>query len=361
MSLARVPSTILFGNAKPDLVAKAFLIELLPYVAMLYLLVGAYGVAGAALAYVARSLADLVLLGVFSRLWRATAGQLAWAVPQLVCALAIAAVLSGILMFLVALRTALYMPVGTARIISHLPYLRRIPLGVLATGYAGAGAQNEFLTRMSCKVLHIAEWCPNPWDDVEGNFVREQYELFRQVTDAWLVNVQVRADSAWMRYRRVELGADQRGYYQSRVQTLLTTLLLIFALLKEKVWRYDLLHVHIAWPLLAHAHLWQRFVRKPVLISEHYSAYHFNFGLSADSPALVRLRRPFLNRGRMPDLQGETRRPQISGPIHLPLGAGPLRSRAKARRFNRQLLLDCALRIDPRGQSRAATHDNLFR
>lgn len=153
----------------------------------------------------------------------------------------------------------------------------------------------------SVRTLHVASWYPNPRDDIEGNFIKAQFDLFREVSHARLLHVQVREDrSCFLAYERVELGDGETGHYlltrtaPARVQALLTTCLLLFVLLREKAWRFDIFHFHIAWPLLAHAHLWRRFFGKPIIISEHWSAYHYKFHLP-DGPALDRMRRPFLN------------------------------------------------------------------
>ena len=150
------------------------------------------------------------------------------------------------------------------------------------------------------RVLHVANWYPNPWDDVEGNFVKAQFDLFRQVTAARLVHVQVRQEGrAWLRMRCVELGDGATGHYlltrfrRPRVQEFLTTALLLLVLVRMRAWRFDLLHFHIAWPLLAHAHLWRRLFRRPAVISEHWSAYHDGFYLPEGSPAHRRMQRPF--------------------------------------------------------------------
>jgi hypothetical protein len=42
------------------------------------------------------------------------------------------------------------------------------------------------------RILHIANWYPNPWDSIEGNFVRDQIEVFRQEIPGEVVVVQVR-------------------------------------------------------------------------------------------------------------------------------------------------------------------------
>jgi L-malate glycosyltransferase len=133
------------------------------------------------------------------------------------------------------------------------------------------------------KVLHLTSWYPNPWHKHEGIFVQEQYRVFSQVTDSRMINVQVRSGSKWFEFRYIRYGDNESGYYiltkvkRSKIIELLTTLLLLWVLRKEKVNQFDLLHVHIAYPLLVHYFLWKKLLKVKILISEHWSAYHFNF------------------------------------------------------------------------------------
>lgn len=150
------------------------------------------------------------------------------------------------------------------------------------------------------KILHIASWYPNPWDGIEGNFVRDQIRVFKQELDAETVVVQVRASAGhWPRLRQIALGDGARGYFllaavkPGKLLEWLSTIFLVIVLIKERAWRYKALHFHIAYPLLLHSRLWRWVFRRPILISEHWSAYHYNFYLPESSKALPTLRRPF--------------------------------------------------------------------
>lgn len=150
------------------------------------------------------------------------------------------------------------------------------------------------------RVLHIANWYPNPWDAVEGNFVRDQIGVFAQEVPARVVVVQVRSVAGfWPRLRRIALDGGARGYFllapvrPGRATEWLSALLLMGVLLRERAWRFDALHFHIAYPLLMCSWLWRWWVRKPILVSEHWSAYHYKFHLPEGSKALQRMRQPF--------------------------------------------------------------------
>ncbi|MDO8837358.1 MAG: glycosyltransferase family 4 protein [Parvibaculum sp.] len=149
-------------------------------------------------------------------------------------------------------------------------------------------------------ILHIANWYPNPWDSIEGNFVRDQIRVFAQDLPAETIVVQVRPTyGGWPRLARRALEDGARGYFllapvrPGKMMEWLSTLLLVAVLLREKAWRFEALHFHIAYPLLLQSRLWRWMFRKPIMLSEHWSAYHYNFHLPDTSRALRTLRKPF--------------------------------------------------------------------
>ena len=150
-------------------------------------------------------------------------------------------------------------------------------------------------------ILHIASWYPGPWDSIEGNFVRDQIAVFREELPAEVIVVQVRpTPGRWPRFTKPALEGGARGYILhapvrpgSKVLEWLSTLLLVMVLLRERAWRFKALHFHIAYPLLMQSRFWRRIFRRPIVISEHWSAYHYKFHLAEGSRALAHMRRPF--------------------------------------------------------------------
>lgn len=65
-SLARVPFTLLQGTGRPDITARLHIVELPFYLAALWLLTSRFGITGAAMAWTARTGAELVVLLVLS-------------------------------------------------------------------------------------------------------------------------------------------------------------------------------------------------------------------------------------------------------------------------------------------------------
>ncbi len=78
-----------------------------------------------------------------------------------------------------------------------------------------------------------------------------------------------------------------------RVLEWMTTILVLYTLFwKVNRKNYDAVNFHIAYPLCTHLHLFRRWIGKPVVITEHWSAYHFSFHVK-DTDKLWRIRRIF--------------------------------------------------------------------
>ncbi len=149
------------------------------------------------------------------------------------------------------------------------------------------------------KVLHIANWYPNKWDNLEGIFIQEQYRVFSKVTDSHLINVQVREGTKLIQYKYIKYSENEEGYYiltkikLNKILEIFTTFLLLWALIKSNYKKYEILHFHIAYPLLIHYFLWKKIIKIPVIISEHWSAYHFNFYMPKETKKLDGIKKIF--------------------------------------------------------------------
>lgn len=149
------------------------------------------------------------------------------------------------------------------------------------------------------KILHITNLYPNQWENLEGIFVQEQYKVFSGVTDSHLINVQVREGSKLFEYQHIDYSDTEEGYYlltkikSQKIIEILTTFLLLWVLFKTNYKKYDLLHFHIAYPLLTYYSCWKRIIKKPLVISEHWSAYHFNFYMPKETKKLDRVKNIF--------------------------------------------------------------------
>ena len=149
------------------------------------------------------------------------------------------------------------------------------------------------------KVLHITNWYPNIWDDLDGIFVKEQFKVFSEVTNSYLINLQVREGKKLFEYKHIKYSDSEEGYYllskikSQKIIEIMTTFLLLWVLMKSNYKKYDLLHFHIAYPLLTYYSWWKKIIKIPILISEHWSAYHFNFYMPKETKKLERVKNIF--------------------------------------------------------------------
>lgn len=149
------------------------------------------------------------------------------------------------------------------------------------------------------KILHITNWYPNEWNNIEAIFIKEQFNLFSKVTNGHLVNVQIREGEKLFEYKYIKYSEKETGYYiltkikSNKVIELLTSFLLLWVLLKSNYKKYDLLHFHIAYPLLSYYFLWKKIIKAPIILSEHWSAYHYNFYMPKNTKKLDGIKRIF--------------------------------------------------------------------
>jgi O-antigen/teichoic acid export membrane protein len=67
--LGFIPYALMQGQGRPDLVAKIHIVEVLPFLAVLYVVVAKFGLPGAAFAWSLRTLIDCILMLWFGRCW----------------------------------------------------------------------------------------------------------------------------------------------------------------------------------------------------------------------------------------------------------------------------------------------------
>jgi glycosyltransferase involved in cell wall biosynthesis len=148
------------------------------------------------------------------------------------------------------------------------------------------------------KVCHIVNWYPNPRNEKEAIWTRKHILALNKHCDNDVFHIQVIEGKIGVEYR--ETSSFEKAYvlrFPTRIwfiKEILTTLLLIYVLLfKLKRKEYDLFNFQITYPLLTYSKIICLIVRKPIVVTEHWSAYHLNFGVTKN---LKRIKRIFANR-----------------------------------------------------------------
>lgn len=151
-------------------------------------------------------------------------------------------------------------------------------------------------TLPSMRVLHIANWYPHPDAPHEAPFVQRHVAALRPYGDQVVWHIAVRPGRAWS-WVRSGGPADRTSILNVRTKKWhaiewLTLLLVVHAwITRDRSARFDAIVLVIAYPLAVHWRILRRLFGVPVLISEHWSAYHSDF--RSTSPGLERTRRIF--------------------------------------------------------------------
>ena len=137
------------------------------------------------------------------------------------------------------------------------------------------------------KVLHITNWYPSEYNPYEALWVKRHIDALRDSSEDVSCKV-------W----HFEVFKGRPGVKVSRFDSYTNNLLLFLPILAWKLielihfvfllwvlWResvnknYDLLNFHIAYPQMRYFHWISQWIRIPVVISEHWSAYHYHFNI----------------------------------------------------------------------------------
>lgn len=135
------------------------------------------------------------------------------------------------------------------------------------------------------KLLHITAWYPNFRNPKSALWVQRHLDA---LTLAGVSNTVYHVE---INKGKFQLSLGEKEVLGNRKYALITNLLpwrmmevvasimLAWVLWKERKNHHDLINFHIAYPNLTYWHWIKRWVKTPIVITEHWSAYHDNFGL----------------------------------------------------------------------------------
>ncbi len=141
-------------------------------------------------------------------------------------------------------------------------------------------------------------WYPNKWNQKEAIWTKKHIESLDPHAENQVFHVQVRHGKfGFHSYPLEDRGEACILTVNTRIWfliELLTTLLLWYVLIfKVKKKKVDVYNFHITYPLLTYSRIITFFIRKPIFVTEHWSAYHLNFGVKKE---LKRIKRIFSNK-----------------------------------------------------------------
>lgn len=149
------------------------------------------------------------------------------------------------------------------------------------------------------RLLHLSNWFPEPETPHRTPFIAEHLEALAPFVQQQLWHVEVQEPQCRWRLQLADRGGGRhalllRAPVRSwQLREWLTLALLV--LLRLRLWRgdWDLVVVHIAYPLLRFPRLVRLLFGRRLLLIEHWSAYHTHFQLAPGSPAHRRLQGMF--------------------------------------------------------------------
>ena len=146
------------------------------------------------------------------------------------------------------------------------------------------------------RVLHLCNWLPNRLRPSEAPFVHRHIEALAPHVDQEVWHIAVEPGHRWRAafrgphaHRTLLFHVPLRRWRLIEWSTHLLVLLAWATRARNKRW--DVVNLHIAYPLGVRTRSLLRLFRAPVVITEHWSAYHYSFGTR--SPGLDRIRAIF--------------------------------------------------------------------
>jgi len=150
--------------------------------------------------------------------------------------------------------------------------------------------------RSDLKVLHIAQWLPHAAMPLEGLFVQRHIAAAAPYCGDRTWHIDVRPAKQWSKLKGGG-HAERTLLFQTRISQWyviewMATLLILWAwITRDRSQRVDLINFHIAYPNCTRIRLLRGMMRRPMVITEHFSAYRVGF--NAKSRGVDRIRRIF--------------------------------------------------------------------
>lgn len=149
------------------------------------------------------------------------------------------------------------------------------------------------------KVLHLAGWYPSPGSPLNGIFIKDYIDNLQGRIFQKVVHIHAEQGDGMAQIERHAISDTESSFLlrsrfcHGRLEEWLTVLLLVLTRLSLGRKWWDIVNVHIAIPLACHPRLLRALFGHRIIITEHWSAYHYNFYLPEHSNARHRLQRVF--------------------------------------------------------------------
>ncbi|UII21824.1 glycosyltransferase family 4 protein [Fulvivirga ligni] len=137
------------------------------------------------------------------------------------------------------------------------------------------------------KVLHITSWYPSYNNPKTALWIYRHIESLNLVgCENTVYHVESARSLFEVAFGKKELLGNKKYLFSSQMTPwflleLIAIVMVILVLFRERKSKFDIINFHIAYPNLTYWHWIKRWVKTPIVITEHWSAYHNNFGMAS--------------------------------------------------------------------------------
>jgi cyclase len=150
------------------------------------------------------------------------------------------------------------------------------------------------------KVIHFTAWYPNKYDSHKALFIKENFDSINDYCSNHLLHIDTKLGQKKIGIEKFKQSKNEetiifRFPFKIWFLTELISfiLLLRYSLKKNIRKNYDVVNFHIAYPLGVYIRLFNKIFKKPVVISEHWTAYHYNFYILKYKRGINRIKKIF--------------------------------------------------------------------
>jgi cyclase len=148
-------------------------------------------------------------------------------------------------------------------------------------------------------ILHITPWYPTKYDTKKALFIKENFDAINNFSKNYLLHFEISIKNR-KKEESYQLSTEEETICINSPFKIwfLIEIIALFSLLKKLKSinvkeNFDLINFHIAYPLGVYVNLIQKIYNKPIVISEHWTAYHFNFYSPTNRYGLSRIKNIF--------------------------------------------------------------------
>ena len=133
------------------------------------------------------------------------------------------------------------------------------------------------------KILHIANWYPSRPTPHSALWVRNHIKSLSEYAINKIYHIEIRHGK--LKIKRGE-NEDKSSYLVMYLPKMYWTIielisfLIILIIVKKKYQDFDIVNFHIAYPNCTYLNLIRKWIKIPMVITEHWSGYHYNFNIS---------------------------------------------------------------------------------